>query len=197
MIAASSRLRDQGFVNHYRKFILRLLAVALAAYLFYVPSPWDLSATSAALLQASGSLLMFAGIVGRVFATLSIGGRKDQTIIRTELYSLCRNPLYFSSFLMTIGFGLVTGRVDFTVVAAAAYLAVFYPMMLNEARFLKARFPEYGEYENSVPLFIPDFSRWQARETFEINCRLVFRTLLDAAIALPVTALVLLLMACI
>lgn len=195
MIAASSRLRDQGFVNQYRKFILRLLAVALAAYLFYVPSPWDSRAALATLLQAAGSLLLFAGIVGRVFATLSIGGRKDRTIVRTELYSVCRNPLYFSSFLMTIGFGLLIGRIDFTVVAAAAYLAVFYPMMLNEARFLKSRFPEFGEYENSVPLFIPNFSRWQARETFEINFRLVFRTLLDAAIALPVIPLVLVLKA--
>ncbi len=195
MIAASSRLRDQGFVNQYRKFILRLLAVALAAYLFYVPSPWDSRAAFATLLQAAGSLLLFAGIVGRVFATMSIGGRKDRTIVRTELYSVCRNPLYFSSFLMTIGFGLLIGRIDFTVVAAAAYLAVFYPMMLNEARFLKSRFPEFGEYENRVPLFIPNFSRWQARETFEINFRLVFRTLLDAAIALPVIPLVLVLKA--
>lgn len=195
MIAASSRLRDQGFVNQYRKFILRLLAVALAAYLFYVPSPWDFLAAFVISLQALGSLLLFAGIVGRVFASLSIGGRKDQTIVRTELYSVCRNPLYFSSFLMTIGFGLLMGRVDFTVAAAAAYLAVFYPMMLNEARFLKSRFPEFGEYESSVPLFIPDFSRWQARETFEINFRLVFRTLLDAAVALPVIPLVLILKA--
>lgn len=195
MIATSSRLRDQGFVNQYRKLILRILAVVLAAYLFYVPSPWDFRAASAMLLQASGSLLLFAGIVGRVFVSLSIGGRKDQTLVRTELYSVCRNPLYFSSFLMTVGFGLLMGRVDFTVVAAAAYLAVFYPMMLNEARFLKARFPEYGEYEDSVPLFIPNFCRWQARETFEINFRLVFRTLLDAAIALPVIPLVLILKA--
>lgn len=195
MIATSSRLRDQGFVNQYRKLILRILAVALAAYLFYVPSPWDFRAASAMLLQASGCLLLFAGIVGRVFASLSIGGRKDQTLVRTELYSVCRNPLYFSSFLMTVGFGLLMGRVDFTVVAAAAYLAVFYPMMLNEARFLKARFPEYGDYENGVPLFIPNFCRWQARETFEINFRLVFRTLLDAAIALPVIPLVLILKA--
>lgn len=191
MIATSSRLRDQGFVNQHRKFILRLLAVALAGYLFYVPSPWVLRTELVSLLQAAGSLLLLAGVVGRVFATLSIGGRKDQTIVRTELYSVCRNPLYFSSFLMTIGFGLLTGRVDFTGVAAAAYLAVFYPMMLNEARFLKSRFPDFGDYESRVPLFIPDFSRWRARETFEINFRLVFRTLLDAAIVLPVIPLVL------
>lgn len=193
MITPSSRLRDQGFVNQHRKLILRLLAVALAAYLFYVPSPWTPGPGTVQFMLASGSLLLFTGVIGRVFASISIGGMKDRMIVRTELYSVCRNPLYFSSFLMTVGFGLLTGRGDFAVLAALAYLAVFHPMMANEARFLRARFPDFGDYEKSVPLFVPNFALWKSRDSFEVNFRLVSRTLLDASLSLPAVPVIFLL----
>jgi len=181
----STRLQEQGFTNVHRKLIFRLLVIGLAAYLFYAPNPWQLGATAVLCFQVAGTLLMFAGILGRILATLSIGGHKDSIIVKTELYSVCRNPLYFSSFLMALGIGLLSGRADFTVLVAAAYLAIFYPMMRNEANYLRARFEDFARYEQQVPLFFPDFSLWQGRLTFEINFRLVRRTVLDAAVALP------------
>ena len=188
----STRLRAQGFINLHRKLIFRLLAIALAAYLFYVPNLWKLEQTVVLCAQISGILLMFAGIIGRMLATLSIGGLKDRIIVKTELYSVCRNPLYFSSFLMAISLGLLSGRVDFLILVAGSFLAIFYPMMLNEAKFLKARFDDFAEYEKAVPLFFPNFALWQERKNFEINFRLVKRTLLDAALALPAIPLMIL-----
>ena len=123
------RLRSQGLINHHRKLVFRLLTILLAAYLFYVPNPFPLADTAIVWAQAAGILLLFAGIVGRTLATLSIGGHKDKIIMKTELYSICRNPLYFSSFLIGIGIGLLTGRMDFTDLVAAGYMAIFYRMM--------------------------------------------------------------------
>jgi protein-S-isoprenylcysteine O-methyltransferase Ste14 len=188
----SPRLSEQGFVNLHRKLIFRLLAIVLTAYLFYAPNLWPLAASAVLCAQVAGMLLIFAGIIGRILATLSIGGHKDQVIVRTELYSVCRNPLYFASFLMAGGLGLLSGRADFTILLIAAFLAIFYPMMRNEASYLRARFVEFAEYENAVPLFIPDFRLWQERATYPINFRLVKRTLLDASlilIAIPVMIL--------
>lgn len=180
----SPRLREQGFSNLHRKLIFRLLAIALAAYLFYVPNPWPLHETVILGMSFSGTLLMFTGILGRIFSTLSIGGLKDRVIVRTELYSVCRNPLYFSSFLMAVGMGLLFARLDFIVLLIAAFMVVFSPMMRNEARVLREKFPDYAEYERSVPLFLPNFLLWQERMEFTINHRLLKRTLLDSSLIL-------------
>jgi protein-S-isoprenylcysteine O-methyltransferase Ste14 len=157
----SIRLREQGFSNLHRKLIFRLLAIALAAYLLYVPNPWPLYESAVLGIRFAGALLMFTGILGRIFSTLSIGGLKDRVIVQTELYSICRNPLYFSSFLMAVGTGLLFARLDFTVLLIAAFMVVFLAMMHNEARVLRAKFPNYAEYEQRVPLFFPNFMLWK------------------------------------
>lgn len=180
------RLSTQGLINRHRKLVFILMLVALVAYLVVVPDPLRLSTLALQWSECAGIFLIFAGILGRVFATISIGGHKDKTIMKTELYSVCRNPLYFASFLMAIGIGLVSGRLDFTVLVMVGYLAIFYPMMRNEAKYLRNIFPDFAEYEARVPLFFPNFSLWEERKKIEINFRLVKRTVLDASLALLV-----------
>ncbi len=186
-----SRLSTQGFINDYRKLIFSLLAVTLAAYLLLTPNPWHLSAIGMLAAEFVGILFLFAGILGRVLATISIGGHKDKKVMQTELYSICRNPLYFASYLMAVGVGLLTGRVDFLLLITVAYLAIFYPMMINEAKYLRGRFEDFADYERRVPLFFPNFNLWQERGRFEISFRLVKRTLLDASLALLVVPVML------
>ncbi len=186
---SSKRLRAQGFANLHRKLLFILMMLGLAAYLYFVNDPWRLSAIGILSLQITGILLMFAGILGRTLATITIGGHKDKSIVKTEIYSVCRNPLYFASFLMALSVGALSARLDFTGVVAAAYLALFYPMMINEARYLREKFEDFADYEKRVPLFFPNPFLWQERRNFEINYRLVRRTMLDACIALPVIPL--------
>jgi protein-S-isoprenylcysteine O-methyltransferase Ste14 len=192
----SPRLRQQGFSNLHRKLIFRLLAIALAAYLFYVPNPWPHHESTVLAMSLAGTLLMFAGILGRVFSTLSIGGLKDRVVVQTELYSVCRNPLYFSSFLMAVGTGLLFARLDFTVLLVVAFMVVFYPMMRNEARVLREKFPDYAEYQRQVPLFFPNFQRWKDRGRYEINFDLLKRTLLESSLILLAIPVMLFLRMC-
>ena len=186
------RLKTQGFINFHRKSIFRLLVVGLICYLYFVPNPWKLSPTTVRIAEFAGALLIFAGILGRVLATISIGGHKDRKIMQTELYSICRNPLYFASFLMAIGVGLLSGRLDFTVLIMVAYLAIFYPMMLNEAKYLRDHFDDFAEYEARVPLFFPKLKHWNERQRIDINFGLVKRTLMDGSLALLVIPLMIL-----
>ncbi len=186
-----SRLTTQGFVNHHRKLLFSLTATALTTYLIFVPNPWRLSETGALAAEFTGAILIFAGILGRILATISIGGHKDRDIMQTELYSICRNPLYFASFLMAAGVGLLSARPDFLLVVTTAYFAIFYPMMINEAKYLRDRFEIFADYETRVPLFFPNFNLWQERGRFEISFRLVKRTLLDASLALLVVPVML------
>ncbi len=192
----SKRLHQQGFSNLHRKLIFRLLAIALAAYLFYVPNLWPVNESATLDLRFTGTLLMFGGILGRIFSTLSIGGHKDRVVVQTELYSVCRNPLYFSSFLMAVGTGLLFARLDFSMLIVAAFMVVFYPMMRNEARVLRAKFPDYEEYERQVPLFFPNFLLWRERGQYQIDFRLLKRTLLDSSLILLAIPVMLLLRMC-
>jgi len=186
------RLKTQGFINFHRKSIFRLMVVGLICYLYFIPNPWELTPTTVRIAEFAGTLLIFAGILGRVLATISIGGHKDRKIMQTELYSICRNPLYFASFLMAIGVGLLSGRLDFTVLIMVAYLAIFYPMMLNEAKYLRDHFDDFPEYEARVPLFFPKLQLWNERQRIDISFRLVKRTLLDGSLALLVIPLMIL-----
>lgn len=189
------RLATQGFINLHRKMVFRLMGVALLVYLIFVPNPWKLPSVGLQCAEFGGILLIFAGILGRVLATISIGGHKDRSIMKTELYSVCRNPLYFSSFLMAIGVGLISGRLDFTILLTLAYLAIFYPMMINEARYLRDNFEDFADYESRIPLFFPNPRLWEERKKFEINFKLVKRTLLDASLALLVIPVMILIRA--
>lgn len=182
---SSPRLRRQGLVNQYRKPLFALVLLGLIGYLRLIPDPWPLVPALHSVLLVAGIGLILTGLAGRVFATLSIGGRKDKEIVQTELYSICRNPLYFASFLIATGVGLASGRLDFALLAAAGFLAIFYPMMLNEARVLRERFGDFASYESRVPLFFPNPRLWCERRRFEIDFKLVKRTLLDASLALP------------
>jgi protein-S-isoprenylcysteine O-methyltransferase Ste14 len=192
----SKRLHKQGFTNLHRKLIFRLLAIALAAYVFYVPNLWPVNESAILGLRFTGTLLMFGGILGRIFSTLSIGGHKDRVVVQTELYSICRNPLYFSSFMMAIGTGLLFARLDFSILIVAAFMVVFYPMMRNEARVLKEKFPDFEEYEARVPLFFPNFLLWKERDNYQINFVLLKRTLLDSSLILLAIPVMLLLRMC-
>lgn len=189
-VVRRSRLQRQGFVNRHRKLLFVLMGTALVTYLSLVRAPWELSDRIVQCLQLSGLLFIFGGILGRILATLSIGGLKDRKIVKTELYSVCRNPLYFASFLMAIGVGLSSGRLDFTLLTGAGYLAIFYPMMLNEAKFLREIFEDFAAYEKEVPLFFPNFRLWEERKNFEISFPLVKRTMFDASLALPAIFLI-------
>lgn len=195
VVVTKPRLRAQGFSSLHRKALFSGVSLLLMLYVFLAPEPWRLLPGVVLVCQVLGMFLLFAGIVGRFFATMSIGGHKDRRIVTTELYSVCRNPLYFSSFLLALGIGLMSARIDFLVLVAAAYLGIFYPMMRNEARYLRERFADYVDYEQRVPLFFPNVRLWRERPAFEINFRLVKRTLLDSLVVLFVVPVLILLRA--
>lgn len=180
----SKRLREQGFFNLHRKLIFRLFAIVLAAYYFYVPNLWPIADIIVFWSQITGVLFIFAGIIGRTFSALTIGGFKDRIIVKTELYSVCRNPLYFASFLMALGVGLLSGRADFAILLIILFMTLFYQMMLNEADVLRDKFEDFAAYEKRVPLFFPNVFLWQGRKEFEINFERVRRTLLDSSVIL-------------
>lgn len=103
---------------------------------------------------AIGSLIALLGLAVRAAAAGHL--RRAKGIADTGPYARTRNPLYFGSALLAVGF-LVAAHSLVAALLLGAYFAVFYPtVMRREEAELRwnygAAFEEYGK---RVPLFFP------------------------------------------
>src|SRR4029079_3395274 len=98
------------------------------------------------------------GAAGRAWATSYISGKKLKRLIKWGPYSLCRNPLYFFSMLLGIGFGFCTET--FTIpllIAVVLTILHYFQIRTEEQRLLVAFGTEYESYMAKVPRFLPSY----------------------------------------
>lgn len=117
-----------------------------------------------------GFILFAVGAGFRFWATLYIGGRKGDELARLGPYSICRNPLYFGTFLMLAS--LVVFLQSLTLALGAVFVAAVYLgiTVRSEERRLGSRFGrQYSDYCEQVPRFIPNFRRYRSPEAVEVN----------------------------
>jgi len=107
-------------------------------------------------------LLITAGI-GRIWCSLYIAGRKDQTLCTEGPYSLCRNPLYLFSFIGVAGVFLALQSLLLTAIAVVFYLLYYsYVIRCEEKRLLNIFGAPFSTYMTVVPRFIPSFSNYNS-----------------------------------
>ncbi|WP_119319274.1 methyltransferase family protein [Capsulimonas corticalis] len=107
---------------------------------------------------AAGIVLVFLGEVVRFWAAGYIS--KDAVIATGGPYAYVRNPLYFGSLLLAIGYGLVSGLGWGGVIAMTALFFLFHLAAIRyEESFLKVKFGQpYLDYLARVPRIIPSLS---------------------------------------
>ncbi|HEY2827551.1 MAG TPA: isoprenylcysteine carboxylmethyltransferase family protein [Pirellulales bacterium] len=115
-------------------------------------------------------MMFFAGAAIRWWSTLYIGGRKTQNLICEGPYSLCRNPLYVATFLMTLSVAVFMQSLTFAVglmLATWIYLATTVPV---EERRLRERYgSKFDQYCEEVPRFIPRPRSFKSASTIEVR----------------------------
>ncbi|HSD75053.1 MAG TPA: methyltransferase, partial [Steroidobacteraceae bacterium] len=90
---------------------LTLAWYALVVLLIAVSErPWTHHWSGAAALVL-GLLLMSCAALGRAWTSLFIAGHKDERLVTTGPYALCRHPLYALSLLGGLGVGLASRSV--------------------------------------------------------------------------------------
>jgi len=123
------------------------LGFVLAALVLYLAQP-----TTVSILVG-----LPIAIAGAVFRALAAGViKKDSTLATSGVYALTRNPLYFGSTLLAVGFAIMSAN----EIAAALLILPFgliYPtVMLREEEHLSRLFPdEFRAYKAKVPRFLP------------------------------------------
>lgn len=127
------------------------------------------------LFNIIGIFLLFIGILGRLYATLYIGGIKNggrdgNSFVSDGIYRVCRNPLYFFSFVGLLGILFLKGQLILVIVGAILFLLIYRFTILGEERFLSDKFGDsYKEFLKNTPRFFPDFSRFKYSERLEIR----------------------------
>ena len=128
-----------------------------------------------------GHTMIFFGILGRLWATLYIGGRKSRKLIENGPYSVTRNPLYFFSSVAAAGVGALTGSITIMIGFGVFCAAAFHFVILREERFLTAQAgPAYQSYMTRVPRFLPDPSLYRDANAVVVHTRFLKKTLFDS-----------------
>ncbi|MGI6401647.1 MAG: methyltransferase family protein [Thermoguttaceae bacterium] len=122
------------------------------------------------------------GVVGRLWASVYVEGYKNAELIEVGPYSLCRNPLYFFSFIGAVGVGFATETVTIPLAIAAAFGVYYYFVIKAEEKRLSQLFgAKFEDYKKRVPAFFPRlFNKVESPESWNVNPRLFFRRGVDA-----------------
>jgi hypothetical protein len=101
-----------------------------------------------------GGLVAALGLIIRAAASGHL--RKYEQLCTTGPYARTRNPLYFGSAFLAVGF-VVAGSSWLAGAIVIAYFALFYSaVMHNEESDLRARYGQsFDTYAARVPLFLP------------------------------------------
>jgi protein-S-isoprenylcysteine O-methyltransferase Ste14 len=169
--------------------LTRAAFVPVILLALFVRPTWDTESTTAFLVESSGYLVLLAGLAIRIWSIFYIGGRKSHELVTEGPYSVCRNPLYVGTFLVTVGACLCFENL---LMLAAAFLIVV-PMHLAVSRWeekhLLELFPEaFPEYARTVPRFWPRLRNYHSPESLTVPVRAIRRIAIDTTGVLLIPA---------
>lgn len=161
----------QDFLARSRAWIaLVLLApVALAAVL--TRPHLNFNGLGEYAVEMIAWMLFFAGACLRWWATLYIGGRKIEELVTEGPYSMCRNPLYVGTILITlsVAFFLQSLTLLLTMLLVGCiYLWITVP--IEERRLYKIYGDRFTAYCQRVPRLLPNIANYTAPA--ELNVRM-------------------------
>lgn len=175
---------------------VRLSQVLYAAVLVLVAASDGrlLRGYAALLAQAVGFVVVVAAVLGRLWATLFIAGRKDLELVRAGPYSICRHPLYGCSIIAAFGIGLTTLSLTLSIALPLVVAALVVAAARREdVALLASHGADWRAYQASVPAFLPAWSMSRSPEVIPVPPRIYRKALFDAASFLGLWLLVLLL----
>lgn len=106
---------------------------------------------------ALGAIVIVPGLLIRGLASGHV--RKNEALAVSGPYAHTRNPLYFGSLLIGIGFAVASRSWWVGVALIAMFFAIYLPVIRDEETFLRQKFPEFEEYARQVPRMFPKLSR--------------------------------------
>lgn len=176
---ATRKADAQGTAERLRKPVSFTVAAALCFLVVFV-HPRGFGTLPMEVVKLGGFLLVFAGALGRILCTLYIGGRKNRELCQTGIYAMCRNPLYFFSFLGLIGVCLAAQNLTLTLAATSLFLILYRAVIVSEEKKLLRLFPDaFPIYQKSVPRFWPRGFPLRDSQILQVDTRVFIRSLTE------------------
>ena len=136
-------------------------------------------------LFITGIALASFGAAGRAWATSYISGLKRKQLVRSGPYSICRNPLYFFSMILGVGFGFCTETLTMPLLIAFTLAILYHFQIKREEAQLTVLFGyEYDSYVATVPRFFPLYRLYSEPDSISISPRLLKNGLFGIAFLL-------------
>jgi len=161
------------------------LGFVVAALVLYLATPRTFTILVGLPFAVAGALLrgMAAGVI-----------RKDSKLATAGPYSWTRNPLYVGSFLLTVGFAIMSASWIAALVLIVPSLVIYPNVIRNEEAHLGRLFPEdFRSYCSRVPRFLPKFGPFERSFSFkQYLANREYNTALGFAVVLTVFILKLL-----
>lgn len=134
------------------------LIIGMVVTLFSGPMPVLSWGTNTTLVVLSWVTLAL-GLVIRLWGTSAIAGRKGLQVVCEGPYALCRNPLYWGTFLIAISMTLFLQSGVFAVSLWPPVLLYLFGVVPAEERFLRHHLGrDYTNYCERTPRWLPKWS---------------------------------------
>jgi protein-S-isoprenylcysteine O-methyltransferase Ste14 len=169
----------KGFARKYRILGSRLFIAVIVILLLVSESKWQEGLWGPILFMA-GAFLIGLAVTGRLWCSLYISGYKKGTLITEGPYSMCRNPLYFFSFLGAIGVGLATETLTIPICTAIVF-AFYYPMVIRaeEKKLIQIHKEAFSDYCRKTPVFLPALGLLTEPEEYVVKPKIFRKTLFE------------------
>lgn len=136
----------------------------------------------AVLAQSAGFLLVTAAVLGRLWTSLFIAGRKGEQLVVEGPYAACRHPLYRYSVIAACGIGLTARSLVLALGLPALIAAITWLAARREDRILAAAHPDaWQDYRRRVPAFLPGRSQQPMPPQVTVPTAIYRKAFLDAA----------------
>jgi protein-S-isoprenylcysteine O-methyltransferase Ste14 len=169
--AEPAAIRRVGKFRH-RGLVGALLMTPIAILVLTSPPLVREDAISGQVLNTLGWLAFLTYAAIRVWATLFIGGRKNDVLQVDGPYSICRNPLYLGSACFGLSIAFFLKSLTFGGVLLGAFLYYWLFVVPAEEKFLESRFGEtFREFCRRTPRFWPRFSALQSPKSVTVDIK--------------------------
>ncbi|AUH33697.1 methyltransferase family protein [Paracoccus tegillarcae] len=181
----------QAVNQRIRINILRVSFLLLVPIILFVRPHIALEGIGHEVIETVGTLLLIAGVLGRFWSILYVGGVKNAEVMQDGPYSMTRNPLYVASTVAAFGIGLMLGAFGFALLLGGVVGGVLYITARRESAFLEAHFGAvYRDYADRVPFFFPDPRLFRSKTEVTFRTNALRRNLFDAMVFLSFIPLV-------
>jgi protein-S-isoprenylcysteine O-methyltransferase Ste14 len=150
-----------------------------------------LPAVARVALDSAALLLVTFAVLGRIWCSQFIAGRKDAELVTAGPYALCRHPLYLLSLAGGLGLGLATHSLLLTGGTLVVLYVLFASAMRNEDAFLASRHgAAFSEYAARTPRLWPGFRPQPVPATLETRPPVLWKAFVDAGAFMLLFALI-------